>query len=150
MEVAVEDQMLRYPTGKVVGVVPDRGIVDAACNALEATGVDRGRIEVFGGPNARDEPADAEGTGDGGKSDGVIASVVRTVRTGLGEEATRLQQLNEAIDDGQYIVQVELPDEDDDTRAQEKRAVGNALHDAGASHVAFYGRLAVEELQIGA
>lgn len=150
----MDEQMLTYPTGKVVGVAPDRGIVDAACNALETTGVDRGRIEVLGGPNARDEPAAAEGPGDGTgddrKSDGIIASVVRTVRTGLGEEATRLQQLNEAIDDGQYIVQVELPDQDDDLREQQKRAVGNALHDAGASHVAFYGRLAVEELQIGA
>lgn len=139
--------MLTYPTGKVVGVLPDRGIVDAACHALEASGVGRGRIEVFGGPNARD---DAEGTGDDGEGDGAIASVVRTVRTALGEEATRLQQLNEAIDDGQYIVEVELPDKGDDTHDEEKRAVGNALHDAGASHVAFYGRLAVEELQIGA
>ncbi len=149
----MDEQMLTYPTGKVVGVAPDRGIVDAACNALETAGVDRDRIEVLGGPNARDQPADAEGPGDGtgddGKSDGIIASVVRTVRTGLGEEATRLQQLNEAVEDGQYLVQVELPD-DDDLRDQEKRAVGNALHDAGASHVAFYGRLAVEELQIGA
>lgn len=145
----MDDQMLTYPTDKVVGVAPDRGIVEAACNALEATGVDRGRIEVLGGPDARrDEPT--EGTGDDGKEDGLIASVVRTVRTGLGEEATRLHQLNEAIDDGQYIVQVELPDEDDDLHDEEKRAVGNALHDAGASHVAFYGRLTVEELQIGA
>jgi hypothetical protein len=142
----VEDQMLTYPTDKVVGVAPDRGIVEAACNALEGTGVDRARIEVLGGPDAaRDEPVEDEE-----ESDGIMASVIRTVRTGFGEEATRLRQLNEAIDDGQYIVQVDLPGEDGDARDAEKRAVGNALHNAGASHVAFYGRLTVEELQIGA
>jgi len=140
----VEDQMLTYPTDKVVGVAPDRGIVQAAYNALEATGVDKDRIEILGGPNAaRDEP-------EGGQSNGILASVIRTVRTGFGEEATRLRQLNEAIDAGHYIIEVELPGEDGDARDEEKRAVGNALHDAGVSHVAYYGRLAIEELQIGA
>jgi hypothetical protein len=140
----MEDQMLTYPTDKVVGVAPDRGIVQAARTALQASGVDESRIEVLGGENAgRAEPTDED-------DDGLLASVIRTVRTGLGEEATRLRQLNEAIDAGRFVIQVDLPGEDGDERDDEKRAVGNALHDAGVSHVAFYGRLTVEELQIGA
>jgi hypothetical protein len=140
----MNDQMLVYPTDKVVAVAPDRGIVQAAHTALQAAGVDDERVEILGGEKARD----GESTEDDDR--GFLASVIRTVRTGFGEEATRLQQLNEAIDAGQYVVQVELPGEDGDTRDDEKRAIGNALHDAGASHVAYYGRLAIEELQIGA
>jgi hypothetical protein len=140
----MDDQMLTYPTDKVVAVAPDRGIVQAARTALRSSGVDESRIEILGGETAGSaEPTEED-------DDGLLASVIRTVRTGFGEEATRLQQLNEAIDAGQYVVQVELPDEDGDVRDEEKRAVGNALHDAGASHVAFYGKMTVEELQIGA
>ena len=140
----MEDQMLVYPTNNVVGVAPDRGIVQAVHTALHDAGIDDARIEVLGGADAgRAEPTDED-------DDGFLASVIRTVRTGFGEEATRLRQLNEAIDDGQYVVQVDLSDEDGDTRDQEKHTVGDAMHAAGASHVAFYGRLAVEELQIGA
>ncbi len=136
--------MLTYPTDKVVGVAPDRGIVQAARTALEASGIDGSRIEVLGGPNA----GQAEPTED--EDDGILASVIRTVRTGFGEEATRLKELNQAIDAGQYVIEVDLSDMDSDARDDEKRAAGNALHDAGASHVAFYGKATVEELQIGA
>lgn len=137
------DQTLTYPTDKVVGVAPDRATLDSVHTALRAAGVGDDRIEVSGGETA-------ERGGTDGDDDGVLASVIRTVRTGFGEEATRLRALNEAIDKGQFVVEVELPGEDGDLREQEKRAVGNALHDGGAHHVAFYGRLTVEELQIGA
>ena len=140
----MEDQMLTYPTNKVVGVAPDRGIVQAARTALRASGVDESRIEVFGGPDA----GPAEPTED--EDDGILASVIRTVRTGFGEEATRLKELNHAIDAGQYVIEVDLSEMDGDARDDEKRSAGNALHDAGASHVAFYGKSTVEELQIGA
>lgn len=138
----VDDQMLTYPTDKVVGVARDRGIVQAVHTALRDVGVDDGDIEILGGEAAAAEGADGD--------DGIIANVIRTVRTGFGEEATRLRQLNEAIDAGQYVVQVELPEDDGDTRDEQKRRVGDAMHAAGASHVAYYGRLAIEELQIGA
>ena len=100
-------------------------------------------MEVYGGPNAPSPSEDAD-------ADGVFASLVRTVRTALGEEATRLEGLNEAIEQGRFVVQGELPDVDDAAREAEKRAIGNALHDAGVEHVAFYGRLTIEELQLGA
>lgn len=143
----MDEQMLTYPTGKVVGVAPDRGIVQAACTSLNAAGVEDHRIEVLGGEAARQaQPSDQDHNDD----DGMLATVIRTVRTGFGEESTRLRELNQAIEDGGYVIQVELPGEDGDARDEQKRAAGSALHDAGASHVAFYGRATVEELQIGA
>ena len=144
------EPMLVYPTDKVVGGAPDRATLEEVWAALEAAGVGPERIEVLGAGSAADEdPQDAaEQRSD--ETDGALASVVRTVRVALGEEATRLQGLNDAIEAGHYVVQVALPDEDDEAQDAEKRAVGNALHDGGAQNVAFYGALTVEELQIGA
>ncbi len=137
--------LLVYPTNRVVGIAPDASTLDAVEAALDASGVAGERIEVWCGESAR-RAIDADG--DEG---GVLRSALRTVQKALGEETLRLEQLEQAIAAGQYVVTVALPEDvDDDARADEKRAVGNALHDAGAGKVAFYGPTSIEELQIGA
>lgn len=138
----MDDQMLDYPNNRVVGVAADRDILESAYGALRGAGVEESRIDVL---CARDvEP------GDTAEEDGVIATVIRTVRTSLGEEALRLRALNEALDRGQYVIEVEMPETDGEVSDDDKHAVGTVLHEAGVADVAFYGTLTVEELQLGA
>ncbi|MEX2421659.1 MAG: hypothetical protein WD670_07555, partial [Actinomycetota bacterium] len=57
--------------------------------------------------------------------------------------------LNDVLERGEYVVQVEISrDAADDVDDDEKRSVGTALVDAGATEVAFYDTLAVEDLEI--
>ncbi len=139
----MSDDILVYPTNRVAGVAPDAETLDVVHEALRATGVAADRVEVL----CDDRAAEALDTGT--EDHGPLASAIRTVQQALGEETHRLAALSGAIEAGGYVVLVEIPD-DDELRDVEKRSVGNALLDAGADRVAFYGRLAVEELQIGA
>jgi hypothetical protein len=138
----VSDELLVYPTDKVVGVVEDAVRLDALRDDLSQAGVTSDQIEVLCGESG------AERLDPDGEDSGPIASVIRTVQKALGEEATRLEQLNAAVESGAYVVQVALPEDGDEDEA--KRRIGRILHEGGARNVAFYGSLAVEELQLGA
>jgi hypothetical protein len=140
----MSDDMLVYPTDKVVGIVEERERVDALRDALEEANVGGDRIEVLCG-EAGSERIDADG--DEG---GVFASALRTVQKALGEEGKRLEKLNDAVDAGKYVVQVAIVDGDDDEQQQDKQRIGRILHEGGAREVAFYGSWAVEEIQFGA
>lgn len=138
----MSDDLLVYPTDKVVGIADDRAALDRVRRGLQDAGVDDGRVEVLSGEQGQDllDP-------DGDQS-GAFASVIRRVQKTLGEEAHRIEELNDAVEAGAYVVQVALPDDGDEDAA--KREIGGILHRAGARNVAFYGSLAVEEIQIGA
>lgn len=140
----MSEEMLVYPTDKVVAIVEDRERLDAIREALGEAGVGAEQVEVLCG-EAGSERIDAEG--DEG---GVVASAIRTVQKALGEEATRLEKLNDAVDAGHYVIQVALSEEDDEAQEAEKQRIGRVLHQGGARDVAFYGSWAVEEIQIGA
>jgi hypothetical protein len=140
----MSDDMLVYPTDKVVGIVEERERVDALRDSLEEANVGGDRIEVLCG-EAGSERIDADG--DEG---GVFASALRTVQKALGEEGKRLEKLNDAVDAGKYVVQVAIVDGDDDEQQQDKQRIGRILHEGGAREVAFYGSWAVEEIQFGA
>lgn len=140
----MSDDMLVYPTDKVVGIVDERGRVDALRDALGEANVGSDRVEVLCG-EAGSERIDADG--DEG---GVFASALRTVQKALGEEGKRLEKLNDAVDAGRYVIQVAIVDGDDEEQAQDKQRIGRILHEGGAHDVAFYGSWAVEEIQFGA
>ena len=137
---AVPDQPLTYPTDRVVGIAADRETLSSVRDALAAADVDTDRIDVLCGEDAADEM-------DPDDTDGPVEGAVRAVQKALGEESQRLQLLTDAIDDGAYVVTVSIADRDDD---ELKRRVGRALHDGGATEVAFYGPWMIEEIQIGA
>ena len=138
------DEQLSYPTERVVGIVADRVTLTAADEQLRAAGVDRDRIDVLCGEEAEQHQGlEADG-------DSLVGSAIRAVRTVLGDEAGRLQHLNDAIDAGFYVIQVALPSADDDEREAAKQRIGQALIAGGATSVAFYGRWQIEELQLGA
>lgn len=136
----MSDQLLSYPTDRVVGVAEDRATLDSVQAALTQADVAPDRVEVWCSEDtARDlDPDDADGPLDG---------LVQTVQKVLGEETERLDRLSDAIDRGGYVVAVEPEDPEDDAARHE---VGRVLHDAGATSVAFYGQWVVEELQFGA
>lgn len=142
----MEDDLLVYPMGKVVAIAPDQDTLDAVGEALGAQGIADSRIEVLSGQSGADrlDPR--------GEKRGPFATALRVVQKAFGEETVRLERLNDAVESGQYVVQVDLPEEDegDDAFDEEKYAIGRALHGAGATNVAYYGKLAIEELQIGA
>ena len=137
---AVPDQPLTYPTDRVVGIAADREALSSVREALAAAGVDADRIDVLCSEDAADEL-------DPDETDGPVQGAVRAVQKALGEESQRLQVLTDAIDDGAYVVTVSIADRDDD---ELKRTVGRALHDGGATQVAFYGPWMIEEIQLGA
>jgi hypothetical protein len=140
----MSDDMLVYPTDKVVGIVDERERVDALREALGEANVGSDRIEVLCGESGS-ERIDADG--DEG---GVFASALRTVQKALGEEGKRLEKLNDAVDAGRYVLQVAVVDGDDEEQDEDKRRIGRILHEGGAREVAFYGSWAVEEIQFGA
>jgi hypothetical protein len=140
----MSEEMLVYPTDKVVGIVDERERVDALRDALSEANVEGDRVEVLCGESGS-ERIDADG--DEG---GVFASALRTVQKALGEEGKRLEKLNDAVDAGRYVVQVALADGDDEAQEQDKQRIGRILHEGGAREVPFYGSWAVEEIQFGA
>jgi hypothetical protein len=140
----MSDDMLVYPTDKVVGIVDERERVDALRDTLAEANVGSDRIEVLCGASGS-ERIDADG--DEG---GIFASAIRTVQKALGEEAGRLEKLNDAVDAGRYVVQVAIVDGDDEAQDEDKQRIGRIMHEGGAREVAFYGSWAVEEIQFGA
>jgi hypothetical protein len=140
----MSDEMLVYPTDKVVGIVDERERVDALRDSLSEANVPGDRVEVLCGESGS-KRIDADG--DEG---GVFASAIRTVQKALGEEARRLEKLNDAVDAGRYVIQVAVVDGDDEAQEQDKQRIGRILHEGGAHEVAFYGSWAVEEIQFGA
>ena len=137
---SVPEQPLTYPKDRVVGIAEDRQTLVAVRQALTSADIDTERLEVLCSEDAADRM-------DPDETEGPVEGVVRVVQKALGEESQRLQVLTDAMDAGAYVVTVSVPDADDD---EMKRSIGRALHDAGATHVAFYGPWAIEELQFGA
>lgn len=138
---------MTYPTEKVVGIAPDAATLRAVRDELARLEVPAPRVEILCGVEARGRLR--PGTDDTGG--GALDRLVRTVQKVLGDETGRLERLEAAIENGEYVVEVTLPDGDDDAaREQAKQAIGHTLVAAGATSVAFFGQWRIEELQTGA
>lgn len=123
----------------MVGIVDDADTLDDVRQGLSDLSIEEGQIEVWSGQATaeRIDPDDPSGPVEG---------VVRIVQKVLGEETLRLERLASAIEAGSYVVTVSIPEDNKDTR----HSVGQALDEAGATGVAYYGTWAIEELQSGA
>jgi hypothetical protein len=140
----MSEDMLVYPSEKVVGVVDDRDHLEGVLSALSDIGVASADVEVLSGDTGEKR---LDPTGD---EHGPLEKAMRTVQKALGDESERLEGLNAELEAGNYVVQVALSAEDDDEREQEKQRIGRTLKDRRARDVAFYGEYQIEELQIGA
>jgi hypothetical protein len=138
------DEQLSYPSEQVVGIVADRDTLGAVDEQLRDASVGQDQIDVLCGEDAQQDQ------GPEADADSSAGSLIRSVRTAMGDEAGRLEHLNDAIKAGSYVVQVDLPAGDDDEQEAAKQRIGKALVAGGATSVAFYGRWQIEELQPGA
>ncbi|MFA9432976.1 hypothetical protein [Egicoccus sp. AB-alg2] len=138
----MSDNMLVYPTEKVVGVLDDRGRVDDLRQALSDAGVTD--VEVLSGDEGTEQ------IDPGGDEHGALGKVVRTVQKALGDEAIRLENLNDELERGNLVVQAGLPSEDDDAREQDKRRIGAVMREHGVRAIAFYGKNQIQELTLDA
>jgi hypothetical protein len=139
----VSDQAIVYPTDQVVGALPATGSLDDLRSALRDSGVADDAVTVH------------RGRGDGGElaprtedADGLKERVVRGAQKVLGDEAERLQVLEDRLAEGATLVCVALAadEDDDDARDREKRDIGGVLRAHGAEDVAFYGKYQIEQL----
>ena len=136
----MSEQLAQYPTNHVVGIAEDEATVAACRDAVDGTDLTSSAVEVLT-PEDRGEvttPPDSD-------SDPLL----RRVRKLFGDETPHLELLATALRNGAYVVTVELPDPDDvgdEQHATDKQVVGDALRDAGAADITYFGRWQVEQL----
>ncbi len=126
------DQFLRYPKGKVVGVIDSPPQLDAALTALAKLGFSKQGIEVFSGDEGirRIDPK--------GKFHGLIGRLTRIVQS-LGEELWHLEQYEKELRAGHFLVVVSA-------KPERREDVGKTLKAHGGHFVDYYGTLAIEHL----
>jgi hypothetical protein len=138
----VKQERLVYPTERLVGVVDGPEAVNTVVDALHDANVGDEHIEVLSSEDT-DHQIDPSQHGWAKRAKHVLT-------TALGDETERLEALQDALEAGRYVVQVELPGEDDEDRQAEKKRLGRVLSQHGAGGVAFYGKYQIEEIQLGA
>jgi hypothetical protein len=138
----VKQERLVYPTERLVGVVDGPAQVDGVIDALHDADVPDERIEVLSSEST-DHQIDPSDHGWAKRAKHVLT-------TALGDETERLEALQDALEAGRYVIQVELAADDDEDRDAEKKALGRVLSSNGAGGVAFYGKWQIEEIQLGA
>ncbi|MEX2504436.1 MAG: hypothetical protein WD378_06275 [Egicoccus sp.] len=138
----MSEDMLVYPTEKVVGILDDPAAADDLRSALSETGATE--VEVLSGASG------GEQLDPGGDEHGKLGKAMRTVQKALGDEAERLENLNTALEQGHLVVQAGLSASDDDARDREKRQIAGVMREHGVRSIAFYGKNQIEELTLGA
>jgi hypothetical protein len=136
----VSDQLREYPTDRIVGIATDDRVAQAVRERLASTGIPGIDVEVV-----RPSEEDAATTDDDAASDGLLAGVRRL----FGDETPHLERHAAALRQGACVLLVTVPDADelpDDDRDGAKERIGDAMVDAGALDVTYFGRWAVEQL----
>jgi hypothetical protein len=136
-----DDSKLEYPTDQVVGVLDDPDRLDQLLSDLRDAGAGEDRITVLrGGDEADLAPDPSEG--------GAVTKVVRTAQKVLGDEAERLNVLDDALEAGAVVVGVRVAasDDDEDARNAELSELASAFRGVGARDIAFYGEYQIQQL----
>jgi hypothetical protein len=136
-----DDDKLTYPTDQVVGVLDDPGALDGLLEDLRGAGASDDRTTVLRGAGDADLAPDPD-------EGGAITRVVRTAQKVLGDEAERLNVLDEALERGAVVVGVKVAsdDDDEDARDRELQQLAAAFRGAGARDIAFYGEYQIQQL----
>lgn len=128
---------LQHPQHRVVGVVEDPDRVDTIVAALQDEGVESARIDVLTSEDTH-EAIDPTGRSWAGR-------VREVVSQALGDEMAHLQSLQDALDRGAYVVQVQTPTAEGPELDRAKQAFTDLLRRHGATQVAYFGRWETEE-----
>lgn len=136
-----DDDKLAYPTDQVVGVLDDPDALDGLVGDLQDAGVTEDRTTVLRGAGDADlAPDPSEGS--------VATRVVRTAQKVLGDEAERMNVLDDALEAGAVVVAVKVASDEDDEegRDAELAQLAAAFRGAGARDIAFYGEYQIQQL----
>lgn len=132
-------QRLEYPEHRVVGVVDETDGVDAIVDAVESAGVAPHRLEVLTAQDT-DREIDPEQLSWAGRLREVLGQV-------HGDEIAQLQSLQDALERGAFIVQVEVPEGGDKQEAEDaKRELARTMREHGGYDVTYFGRWQTEEV----
>jgi hypothetical protein len=124
---------VKYPRGRLYAVLDDPGAASRAVEALVATGVDAGAIEVLRGDVAADT---LDGTG---ARHGIRARARRAVEFTLMDQAPDIAWYEAALRSGHSVISVRSNDS-----SLTRRAV-DVLRAQGAHFINHFGRFATEE-----
>lgn len=138
----MSEDMLVYPTEKVVGILDDPQAVDGLRSGLSEAGATD--VEVLSGASG-EEQLDPKG-----EEHGALGRAMRTVQKALGDEAERLENLNDELERGNLVVQAGLSASDDEGRDREKQQIAAVMREHGVRSIAFYGKNQIEELTLDA
>ena len=124
-----------YPSGSVVGVVPDDPALESAGQRLEQAGFDAEHYDVLHGDEGLAR-LDA-----GGEQHGTGGSLIRRVQVVVTDEGDHVRRYAEHLREGHYVVGVDVGEDE----AAKTRAA-DALHAAGAEFVNYYAADYFEDL----
>ncbi len=82
------------------------------------------------------------------EGDGAAKDVLAIVRRVFGDETPHLERFSQALEVGASIVSISVRDADqlsDDEHEQVRDDIGEAMADAGATEVTYFGRWTIEQ-----
>jgi hypothetical protein len=125
---------IKYPRGRLYGVIDDPGAGAPAVDALAGVGIDPSRVEVLRGDTAAD-------TFDGtGSRHGPLARLRRALEFTLMDQMPDFAWYEAAIREGRTVVSVRTSD------SELAHKAADVLIDRGAHFVNYFGRFATEEI----
>jgi hypothetical protein len=130
----VDETFSAYPSNKVVGIIDRPAQLQAALTTLHAVGFDTDDVDMLCGQ------AGIERLDRTGKRHGMVAHLIRLVQF-LGEEQTHLQQHEQALAAGHFLVAVTVGKD-----AAAKQRVRDVLRSHGGHDLHYYGQFTVEDL----
>lgn len=130
---STNEDLLVYPTNKVVGIIDNSAKTEAAIDALAKAGFDTDEIEVFCGQKG------ANIVDSGGEEHGVLAKILRTIQT-FGTDYEHAKRHEEELQAGHFMITVPV-DEDED-----KQEAADILKANGGYFINYYGALTIEEI----
>jgi hypothetical protein len=126
---------LRYPRGRLLAVVDDASVLEAALRQLQRAGIAEARIELFHGAPAA---AAFDGTG---AHHGALARIRRLVEFLMMDQAPDLAWYEAAVRDGRWVVSVRP------AGGGQVRLAADALRSSGGHFINHFGLLATEEIE---
>jgi hypothetical protein len=128
-----KDDFLRYPTNKLLGVVNTTEELQTTIAELNAAGFCEKEIDVLCGKEG------AERLDVSGRHHGLLARLYRFIGT-LGDESKNLEEYEQELASGHFLLALHAADEDKRTRALE------IIKSHGGHAVTFFGRWTAERL----
>lgn len=127
-----EGEELGYPHDRILGLLPSEEAAWSLVERLRGIGIEDGQIELFMG----DEGAKLLHSHHGQTG---FRRLLVAARRALGDEELHSRRYEEAVQAGNVLVAVQIPE-------SEKDQVAEAMKSDGAFRVRYYGRMLIEDM----